>query len=89
MTGSRAAPAIREPDNGGTMPSIVTALYDTEDAVNNAVEDLVATGIPRDRIAADTEQRSVSIAIGSQAEPEIMAILNRHEPLDVHARSRR
>jgi hypothetical protein len=83
------APAISEPEKGGTMSSIVTALFDTEEAVNNALDDLVATGIPRDRIAADKDQWSVSITIGSQAEPEITEILKRHEPLDIHARSRR
>jgi hypothetical protein len=68
------------------MSSIVTAHYDTEDAVNNVIDDLVATGIPRDRIVKDPDHSRVSVTIGSQAEPEVTEILNRHGPAEIHAR---
>jgi hypothetical protein len=68
------------------MSSIVTAHYDSEDAITNVIEDLVATGIPRDWIVKDPEHSRVSVTVGSQAEPEVTEILNRHAPAEIHAR---
>jgi hypothetical protein len=69
------------------MTVIVTALFEAEKAVTNVVEDLVATGIPRDRIALDTDRKRVSVTTGEQAEPEIEEILSRHRPTEVDTRS--
>jgi hypothetical protein len=65
------------------MTIIVTALYEADKAINNVVEDLVATGIPRDRIAMSHDDHRVSVTTGDQAEPEVSEILNRHQPKEL------
>jgi len=69
------------------MASIVSALYNTAQAVDDVIEDLVATGIPRDQIATDPDHRRVSVTLSTAAEPEVTGILKRHQPSEVHAKS--
>lgn len=69
------------------MAIIITALFHEERTIDNAVQDLVGVGIPRDRIATQPEHKRVSVTIGDQAEPEITEILNRHQPTELHSRT--
>lgn len=69
------------------MSAIVTAVYSSETAVTNTIEDLVATGIPRDRIVTDASGRQVSVSGSDAAEPELTEILQRHQPTAIKTRS--
>jgi len=68
------------------MPTIVTALYDSKTTVTNAVDDLVSTGIPRERIAIAPDHLRVSVTLSHSGEPEVEEILNRHGPTEIHTR---
>ena len=69
------------------MSIVITALFNDERTVDNAVQDLVGVGIPRDRIATQPEHNRVSVTVGDQAEPEINEILTRHQPAELHSRT--
>ncbi|MCF7983668.1 MAG: hypothetical protein K9L70_04640 [Thiohalocapsa sp.] len=69
------------------MSAIVTAVYGSDTAVTNTIEDLVATGIPRDRIVTDASGHQVSVTASDAAEPEITEILQRHQPTAIKTRS--
>jgi hypothetical protein len=69
------------------MNVIVTALFETEQAVSNTVEDLVAIGIPRDRIELDEDHKRISVTSEEQAELEVKEILRRHQPTKADTRA--
>lgn len=62
------------------MAEIVTACYDSPDKIKNAYDDLIATGIPSEKIRINAEQTEIQVDIPTTIEPEIMEILQRHEP---------
>ena len=61
----------------------LTGTYDTVDKVRNAEEDLLATGIPQEEIFVDENSKIIKVYIPDTAKPEILEILNRHEPTKV------
>ena len=66
------------------MPETIKAVYDSKEKVLNAVDDLVSTGIPREKIKVDDASSTVSVVIPATSSPEIKEILQRHQPTDVH-----
>lgn len=68
------------------MTVLITAVYDSNATVTNVLDDLVATGIPRERIATDDSGRKVSVSGATSAAPEINEILGRHQPVELRAR---
>lgn len=66
------------------MPITVTAVYENADQVINAFDDLVSTGIPREKIFADRDHAEVKVATPQTAVPEIEEILRRHRPTDMY-----
>jgi hypothetical protein len=66
------------------MAEIVTAVYDSRDKVTNAVDDLLSTGIPLEKIRVHEEKPQVQVSIADVAEAEITEILQRHQPLELH-----
>lgn len=66
------------------MTVTVTCNYDSVDKVRNAEEDLVATGIPQEEIFVDEDNKLIKIMIPNSAKPEILEILNRHEPTQIN-----
>ena len=66
------------------MTAVVTCTYDSADKVHNAREDLVATGIPQEEIYVDEESNQIKIMIPDVTKPEIIEILNRHEPTQIN-----
>jgi len=62
------------------MSKIIQATYDSVDTVDNVVDDLIGTGIPRDNIFYDKSTRFVEISIADVTEPEVSEILKRHHP---------
>jgi hypothetical protein len=65
------------------MVEIITAIYDSHDAVINARDDLIGVGIPQDNIRVSEEKHQVQVSIGHVVEAEIKEILQRHIPLQL------
>ncbi len=66
------------------MTKTVTGDFATEDAMKNAMDDLVSTGIPREKVFLDTERMQLKVIIPAATEPEVNEILKRHQPTRVH-----
>ena len=47
-------------------------------------EDLLATGIPNEKIKIDKEQWKIRVMVPNATKREIIEILNRHDPAEVH-----
>ncbi len=66
------------------MTKTVTGDFATEDAMKNAMDDLVSTGIPRENVFMDTEHKQLKVIIPAATEPEVTEILKRHQPTRMH-----
>ena len=62
------------------MTETVTATYESKDQVRNAVDDLISTGIPREKFQVDDEKLELAVLTAETTEPEIKEILMRHQP---------
>lgn len=65
------------------MTVTVTAVYATVDTVRNAFDDLVSTGIDREKVFADEDNKLVKVMIPESAANEVKEILNRHRPTEL------
>jgi 5,10-methenyltetrahydromethanopterin hydrogenase len=65
------------------MTVTVTAVYATVDTVRNAFDDLVSTGIDREKVFADEDNKQVKVMIPESAVNEVKEILNRHRPTEL------
>lgn len=68
------------------MTITITAVYESPDHVSNALDDLVSTGIPREKIFTDKDKSEVKVHTPQSSAPEIEEILRRHRPKDVYQR---
>lgn len=66
------------------MTETITAAYDSATTVTNVVDDLVSTGIPREKIRVQDDKHQVQVLAPEAAEPEIREILSRHGPIELH-----
>ena len=62
----------------------VVATYKNVRAITNVEEDLLATGIPNEKIKIDKEHRKIRVMVPDITRSEILEILNRHDPAEVH-----
>jgi hypothetical protein len=62
------------------MATTVTAMYSSPGQVKNAREDLIASGIPQEKIYADERGLQVKVITPETGQPEILEILTRHRP---------
>ncbi len=53
--------------------------YETADQARNTQEDLVATGIPQDKIYVDKDNQTIKVMIPAEEEREIREIFDRHD----------
>jgi len=63
------------------MNTTVTATFVTKDALKNAVDDLIGTGIPQEKfhvIEGDLQLKVITPKVG---EAEIRTLLERHNPV--------
>ena len=67
---------------GIEMSKTITKTYQSVGALHNVREDLVATGIDQEEIYVDEGKRQVKVVFPATIEPEIVEILDRHQPLD-------
>jgi hypothetical protein len=65
------------------MSNSIVAVYESEGQVKNAIDDLIATGIPQDEIRSDHDQHRISVVAADTARPEIVEILKRHQPTEI------
>lgn len=66
------------------MNKTITATYTNKDALKNVVDDLVNKDFPRESLYADEERSQVKVMLPESAEPEVIEILNRHKPIEIH-----
>ena len=66
------------------MTQAVVATYTNVRAMANVEEDLLATGIPNEKIKIDKEHRKIRVMVPDVTRNEIIEILNRHDPAEVH-----
>ena len=67
------------------MAKTITGVYDSVNTVRNAIDDLVSTGIDREKVFAEKDSYQVKVIIPDSAESEVTEILNRHRPKEVRA----
>lgn len=60
------------------MTETVRGTYDDSAQAQNVKDDLLATGIPRDKIFVDEDAKQIKVMIPATTKPEIIDILNRH-----------
>jgi hypothetical protein len=66
------------------MTEAVVATYKDVKSIMNVEEDLLATGIPNEKIKIDKEHRKIRVFTPDATKAEVLEILNRHMPAEVH-----
>ena len=66
------------------MTTAVVATYKDAGTIWNVKDDLISTGIPNDAIKIDKEHAKIRVTFPDQTKAEIMEILNRHAPAEIH-----
>lgn len=66
------------------MYKTITATYTDKIALKNVADELVNKDIPRENFFIDEKVSQVKVMMPESAEPEIMDILNRHGPTEIH-----
>ena len=66
------------------MTTAVVATYKDAWTIRNVRDDLMSTGIPDDAIKIDKENIKVRVMVPERTKAEIMEILNRHLPAEIH-----
>jgi hypothetical protein len=62
----------------------VVASYKDAVTIMNVRDDLLSTGIPGDTIKVDKDHLKVRVMVPDQTKAEIIEILKRHEPAEIH-----
>jgi hypothetical protein len=66
------------------MTAALVATYKNVRVITNVEDDLLSTGIPNEKIKIDREHRKVRVMVPDATKAEVMEILNRHEPTEIH-----
>lgn len=66
------------------MTTALVATYKDAETIWNVKDDLMSTGIPSDAIKIDKEHSKIRVMVPDQTKAEIMEILNRHAPAEIH-----
>ncbi|MBA6223631.1 MULTISPECIES: hypothetical protein [unclassified Colwellia] len=66
------------------MYKTITAKYKDKDALTNVADELVNKDIPRENFFIDEKISQIKVMMPESAKQEIMDILNRHGPTEVH-----
>jgi len=62
------------------MARTIVAVYDSQYQVKNAIDDLIANGIPQEDIRSDDAKPRITVTVPDAAQPEIAEILERYQP---------
>lgn len=65
------------------MTAIVASFKDSL-TISNVRDDLLSTGIPGEKIKIDKEHLKIRVMVPEQTKSEVLEILNRHNPAEVH-----
>lgn len=65
------------------MTKTITGSYDEALKIKNAKDDLIASGIDREKIFPDEVAGLIKVVVPDTIEPEIVEILKRHQPSSV------
>ncbi|MBD3640140.1 MAG: hypothetical protein HUJ18_04005 [Marinobacter sp.] len=60
------------------MNKTINGSYDDHDQAKNTWDDLIATGIPRDNIYIDEDNKQVKVIVPAETEREVREIFERH-----------
>lgn len=63
------------------MNTTVTVSYGSVDSLRNAVDDLLGVGIPQEQFHVIKEELQIKVITPKVTEPEIRALLERHNPV--------
>lgn len=66
------------------MSKTITGDFRTEDAMRNAMDDLLSVGIPREQLFMDTAQMFLKVITPEATAREVNEILARHQPTKLH-----
>jgi hypothetical protein len=66
------------------MTAAVVATYNDVTTVKNVEDDLRSTGIPMEEIRVDNDHFKVRVTIPDVTKAEVVEILERHNPVEVH-----
>jgi hypothetical protein len=66
------------------MTQAVVATYNDVTTVRNVEDDLRSTGIPMETIRVDNDNFKVRVTIPDATKAEVLEILKRHKPTEVH-----
>jgi len=66
------------------MTNAVVATYNDLTTLKNVEDDLRSTGIPMEEIRVDNDHFKVRVMIPHATEAEVLEILQRHKPTEVH-----
>ena len=66
------------------MTAAVVATYNDVTTVKNVEDDLRSTGIPEEEIHVDKDHFKVRVTIADVTKAEVVEILKRHRPVEVH-----
>ena len=66
------------------MTEAVVATFKDVKSIMNVEEDLLATGIPNEKIKIDKEHRKIRVFTPDATKAEVLEILKRHMPTEVH-----
>lgn len=65
------------------MTKALTAKYETMTAAQNAHEDLIGTGYPREKMFFDPDSPEVKVITPEDTEAQAREILDRHKPSEI------
>ena len=66
------------------MTEAVVATYSDVTTIRNVEDDLRSTGIPMEEIRIDKDNFKIRVMIPNVTKAEVLEILNRHKPTEVH-----
>ncbi len=67
------------------MTEIITAVYASKETVANVYDELVSTGIPREKIKIDADKHQVQVMTPDVSDPEVTEVLRRHQPIEIRS----
>lgn len=66
------------------MTRTVTGDFGSEDAMKNAMDDLISNGIPREEVFMDNEHMQLKVMVPDAIEASVAEILRRHHASKLH-----
>lgn len=65
------------------MSKTITATYASADALTNAINELVADGLPSEELYRDDEKTQLKVMVPESIEAGVVEIMNRHHPTSI------